>query len=601
MHCSREDLAGAISANNAGLFAHRMHGPCKCGETHNASVSEFKPRSRSGGFLGPIVETYDYVSASGELLFQVTRHEPKTFRQRRPDGRGGWIPSTEGVDRVLYRQLAILDADFDRTIYIVEGERDVHSLEGIGEIATTNPGGAGKWPAVAKHAAKLLIDRDLCIIADRDVNGVGERHAREVAASLEAVARSVRILIPTAPHKDVTDLLSAGGSLADLRALDERDDAPRLDDSKQQTALLSPAARVRALASLGAVVRLPTNIKTLDDSCRGGLPTRRLVVVGGAPGAGKTSLATVWAWQWAKHGIPVGVLAVDEGPEGTIARIAQLEGIAPERIEERDPSALEQLATVLDASALILADGEDSAGSVEALGELVARATESTKGVGVLIVDSIQTVRAAGTDAVDSPRERVDAVVRALKSVRDRFGLLVIATCELARGAYRSRNLAEAINDLAAFKESGSVEYAAQTALVLRSVPDEATLVDVTVPKNRAYRREPFRLRMDHATTRLDEVEMPAEATGGPSRRPVDTLLRDATELRKLLVLAPGINGARAVRTALRARHVAMSNDRVGAALEFLRSRGEIVNRGSERRPALHLQIAQTAEVESDE
>lgn len=379
--------------------------------------------------------------------------------------------------------------------------------------------------------------------------------------------------------------------------------APKLSVVASSTPrpLPTPADRVRSLAALGSVVRLPTNIATLDRACRGGLPTRRLVVVGGAPGAGKTSLATAWAWQWAKHGVPVGVLAVDEGPEGTIARIAQLEGIEPERIEERDPATLERLAGVLDASALILADGEDTAGNVEALAELVAKAAEETSGVGVLVVDSIQTVRAAGTESVDSPRERVDAVVRALKSVRDRFGLLVIATCELARGAYRSRNLAEAINDLAAFKESGSVEYAAQTALVLRSVPDEASLIDVTVPKNRAYRREPFRLRMDHATTAFEEVEMPAEPSSAGPRRPTDTLDRDAAELRKLLVVAPGINGARAVRTALRARHVAMSNDRVQAALEFLRTRGELVNRGSERRPALHLQTAQTEEVESDE
>ena len=39
---------------------------------------------------------YDYTDESGELLFQVTRHEPKDFRQRRPDGRGGWIADTRG-------------------------------------------------------------------------------------------------------------------------------------------------------------------------------------------------------------------------------------------------------------------------------------------------------------------------------------------------------------------------------------------------------------------------------------------------------------------------------------------------------------------------
>ena len=33
-----------------------------------------------------IVETYDYATVGGDLLFQVVRYEPKDFRQRRPDG-----------------------------------------------------------------------------------------------------------------------------------------------------------------------------------------------------------------------------------------------------------------------------------------------------------------------------------------------------------------------------------------------------------------------------------------------------------------------------------------------------------------------------------
>jgi hypothetical protein len=36
------------------------------------------------------VASYQYTDADGALLFEVCRFEPKTFRQRRPDGRGGW-------------------------------------------------------------------------------------------------------------------------------------------------------------------------------------------------------------------------------------------------------------------------------------------------------------------------------------------------------------------------------------------------------------------------------------------------------------------------------------------------------------------------------
>ena len=40
---------------------------------------------------GNIAATYDYRDANGALVFQVVRKMPKDFRQRRPDGHGGWI------------------------------------------------------------------------------------------------------------------------------------------------------------------------------------------------------------------------------------------------------------------------------------------------------------------------------------------------------------------------------------------------------------------------------------------------------------------------------------------------------------------------------
>src|SRR5262249_33574881 len=59
--------------------------------------SELLPQSD-----GKIVKTYDYTDANGALLYQVCRLEPKSFRQRRPDGKGGHIWDA-GERRVPYR------------------------------------------------------------------------------------------------------------------------------------------------------------------------------------------------------------------------------------------------------------------------------------------------------------------------------------------------------------------------------------------------------------------------------------------------------------------------------------------------------------------
>ena len=93
-----------------------------------------------------VVKTYDYTDVHGALLFQVVRFEPKDFRQRRPDGNGGWLWSLGDTQRVLYRLPEVAEAvASDHPIFIAEGEKDVDALMGIGVTATCNPGGAGKW------------------------------------------------------------------------------------------------------------------------------------------------------------------------------------------------------------------------------------------------------------------------------------------------------------------------------------------------------------------------------------------------------------------------------------------------------------------------
>lgn len=92
-----------------------------------------------------IVAIHDYTDEVGELLFQVVRYTPKGFRQRRPDGNGGWIWSLKGARRVLYRLPEVIDAIASKqTIFITEGEKATDALAKLGLRATCSPGGAEK-------------------------------------------------------------------------------------------------------------------------------------------------------------------------------------------------------------------------------------------------------------------------------------------------------------------------------------------------------------------------------------------------------------------------------------------------------------------------
>src|SRR5437870_2347601 len=44
------------------------------------------------------VKTYHYRNAAGEVVHRTVRYRPKSFKQERPDGRGGWIPNLDGVE-----------------------------------------------------------------------------------------------------------------------------------------------------------------------------------------------------------------------------------------------------------------------------------------------------------------------------------------------------------------------------------------------------------------------------------------------------------------------------------------------------------------------
>jgi putative DNA primase/helicase len=160
-----------------------------------------------------IVATYDYVDARGELVFQVVRLDPKNFRQRRPDGNGDWIWKMDGVERVPYRLPQLLNAN---EIFVCEGEKDCDNLAKLGLVATTNPGGANKWP---ESLARWFEGRHSIIIPDNDQ--AGHDHAQDVAKKLKDKAASIRVLeLPGLPPKgDASDWLAAGGTRDELEEL----------------------------------------------------------------------------------------------------------------------------------------------------------------------------------------------------------------------------------------------------------------------------------------------------------------------------------------------------------------------------------------------
>jgi hypothetical protein len=151
-----------------------------------------------------IVATYDYTDEGGNLLFQCVRFQPKDFRQRQPDGKGGWIWNLDGARRVLYRLPEVLKA---QTVCVAEGEKDCNNLAKLGFVATTNPLGAGKW---RDEYSETLRGKDVIVFGDvGDDDGAGERHTNHVIESLVGKAKSIKhVALPDGFH-DVSDYIAS--------------------------------------------------------------------------------------------------------------------------------------------------------------------------------------------------------------------------------------------------------------------------------------------------------------------------------------------------------------------------------------------------------
>jgi hypothetical protein len=168
-----------------------------------------------------IAKVYQYTDETGTLLYEVVRFEPKKFRPRRSDGKGGWLWEVSDVRRVLYRLVEVRRAIAQsKRIYFPEGEKDVENLRALGLAATTTAFGA-KAPWNPAYTDQLRGAAEVVLLADNDAPGQ-QRVETAAKALLGAVKVVKTLLLPNLPAKgDVSDWLAAGGTSEELERLAE--------------------------------------------------------------------------------------------------------------------------------------------------------------------------------------------------------------------------------------------------------------------------------------------------------------------------------------------------------------------------------------------
>lgn len=254
---------------------------------------------------------YDYCDERGDLLFQAVKYSNrphhKRFTQRRPDGNGGWVWKLAGVRRVLYRLPELLAAPPDEMVFVCEGEKDADNVRRLGLVATSNPGGAGKWRA---EYSDFLKGRHCAILVDNDDSG--RAHAADVERRLKNIAASVMVIeLPGLAAKgDVSDWIAAGGTAAELLGILA---LARAEAERERTKYRARAEANEYVKNGHGIAPLPFHLLTLQGWLERDLPppdfllgellstTTRAMLVG-PTGLGKTMV-----------GLALG-LALTQGP-----------------------------------------------------------------------------------------------------------------------------------------------------------------------------------------------------------------------------------------------------------------------------------------------
>jgi hypothetical protein len=217
--------------------------------------------------IGRKVAEYIYRDLKGKPYLKIAKYvlanKKKSFPQYHLEN-GQWVKGKPEGPAIPYRLPELLAAPPNATVEIGEGEKDADNLAKLGLIATTNPGGAGKWtPDLNKWFTGFARAN---IYEDNDEPG--RKHAAKVARELCSGVPDVRIITfrELPEHGDVSDWLETGKTREDLIARAEQ--APKF-------------------AALESVCAADEDIAALDWVWPGHFALKKIGLITGLPNEGK--------------------------------------------------------------------------------------------------------------------------------------------------------------------------------------------------------------------------------------------------------------------------------------------------------------------------
>jgi 5S rRNA maturation endonuclease (ribonuclease M5) len=207
--CDTKEIFAMAGEAKPSRNGHAPSRPAKPSASKIRRIDKIPDHVVEGEIKASFVRSYQYEDEQGKPLYAVARYamppgsdKKKTFRQY-PVVEGGYLTGEgcmKGIRLVPFKLPLVAGSD---SIIVVEGERDVETLEALGYVATCNPGGAEKWREEWSH---YFESKNIVVFPDNDEPG--HRHADQVEAALKPGAKSFKRATVPAPSKDISEALT---------------------------------------------------------------------------------------------------------------------------------------------------------------------------------------------------------------------------------------------------------------------------------------------------------------------------------------------------------------------------------------------------------
>lgn len=213
--CKTADILKALGASWS-----EINGQNKRDQMLKKITKHYKDDARLSG--AEATDIYDYMDPNGEYLYSRVRFRlpdgSKDMRYMQINYRLGSIKAfSRGSDPVLYHLPELLDSiSKGFPVYIVEGEKDVHTLQDQLHYVATTAGSASDWKS---YYSRWFRGASVVILPDNDK--AGREAVSKIQRDLLEYAYQVKVVYTSQRDKgDVTDYLTEdGGTPEELKQL----------------------------------------------------------------------------------------------------------------------------------------------------------------------------------------------------------------------------------------------------------------------------------------------------------------------------------------------------------------------------------------------